>query len=416
MTDTLAGALEWHDAGCSVIRVALNGTKSPLSTWKQHQSERASRQAVEAWYANQHPGVGVVCGSVSGNLELLELEGRAVAEGFIPAMTAACDERGIGDTWRTLLATCAESSPSGGMHLFYRVPDGVAGNTKLAQRLAREDELNDQERDLQAKGKQVVRGLIETRGEGGFVVVAPSHGPVHDTRKPYVWLVGGPGTIPTVSGEERDLLHIAALSLDQLPPPIPVPEPAILGPRTGDPAGKSPGDDYNARGSWADLLRPHGWAVVSSDPTRTYWRRPGKTFGISAVTGGTEGDYFYSWTTSTVLPAEEAMSKFRVYAFLEHAGDFHTAAKKLKSDGYGEPAPPRERVVLTGLPAFSTNGSSAHAPQPQSAPTHTTSTLEQSDDGNALALVDTFGRVIRYCPERGRWLHWTGQRDRKSVV
>lgn len=410
--DMLAGALAWRDAGCSVVRVALTGEKRPLGGWLEYQAEAASRATVESWFRNQHAGVGIVCGPVSGNLEMLELEGRAVAEGFITAMTAACDERGIGELWRSLLNTCVESSPSGGMHLFYRVPEGVSGNTKLAQRLAREDEWTDEERDLAAKGKAIVRALIETRGDGGFVVVAPSHGAVHATRKPYVWLRGGPAQIPTITGEQRDLLHIAALSLDQMPPPKPIPEPGILGEARGTgEAGTSPGDDYNARGSWDELMHAHGWTVVdASDPVRTYWRRPGKNFGISAVTGGAEGDYFYSWTTSTVLPAEEAMSKFRVYAFLEHNGDFHAAAKKLKANGYGVAPPPKERPVLTAIPGFTTNGSSAHAPDPYPAPVSPAHSLEHSDDGNALALVDRFGHLIRYCPERGRWLHWTGQR------
>lgn len=407
--DTLTGALAWYDAGCSVIRVALNGTKSPLGTWKHHQTERASRDTIEAWYANQHPGVGVICGAVSNNLEMFELEGRAITEGFVPKMAQACQQRGVGDLWRQLTTSCVEMSPSGGMHLFYRVPDGVAGNTRLAQRIARDEELTDEEHQLVATGKTVVRPLIETRGEGGFVVVAPSHGPVHDTGKPYQWVRGGPHTIPTITGDQRDQLHIAALSLDQLPPPEPIPEPSILGlARGAGETGTSPGDDYNTRGSWRELLETHGWTVVHTDPTRTYWRRPGKTFGISAVTGGDQGDYFYSWTTSSVLNAEEAMSKFRVYAFLEHGGDFHAAAKALKAHGYGTPPPPKERPVLTSLPGFTTDGSSAHAPAPH--PNPTISSLEHSDDGNALALVDRFGHRIRYCPERGRWLHWTGQR------
>ena len=32
-----------------------------------------------------------------------------------------------------------------------------------------------------------------------------------------------------------------------------------------------------------------------------------------------------------------------------------------------------------------------------------------TEDGNALRLVDTYGDELRFCPERGRWLRWTGQ-------
>ncbi len=408
--DTLAGALAWHDAGCSVVRVALDGSKRPDGPWKQYQSQRAERPAINTWFSNGHQGVGIVCGSVAGHLEMFELEGRAIAEGLLQRLTEACDRLGIGDLWRTLTATCAEASPSGGLHVFYRVPDGVAGNTKLAQRPARLDELTGEEHALDAAGKRIVRGLIETRGEGGFVVVAPSHGAVHPTGKPYQWVAGNPSTIPVITGAERDLLHIAARSLDEMPEPVSVPEPAVLGHGPRSEGGIAPGDDYNARGSWKDLLTEHGWTAVWGDSTRTYWRRPGKTFGISAVTGGGEGDYFYSWTTSTVLPAEEAMSKWRVYAILEHGSDFHAAATKLKADGYGETAPPPTRPVLTTIPMGSSgnvDGNTARLPEPENEPAQT---LERSDDGNALALIHRYGHRIRFCPERGRWLHWTGNR------
>lgn len=418
MTDVHAGALAWLEAGCSVVRVKADGSKTPDGAWKQYQQTPVDRATVDRWFEGGHPGVGVVCGAVSNNLEMFELEKRAVDEGVLHQFMAECDKLGVGDLWRTLAATCAEASGGGGLHVFFRVPDGVDGNTKLAQRPARPDEYTPEEVELAARGKTIVRGFIETRGEGGFVVVAPSHGTVHQSGKPYTFIAGSPATIPTVTGEQRDLLHIAARACDQMPAPTPIPEPVLLDHRRDNTDGVSPGDDYNDRGSWADLLEPDGWVRVYGDRTRTYWRRPGKRVGISAVTGGDQGDYFYAWTTSTVLPTEEALSKWRVYALLQHAGDFHAAAKQLKADGYGQAPPPRKRPVLTSIPmGGGTNGSNALQQQvakpsaniPSDIPDAQTS-LERSDDGNALALIDRFGNKIRYCPERGRWLHWTGQR------
>lgn len=415
MTDPLTGALTWHDADCSVVRVALDGSKRPDGSWKRYQTERAPRDTIHTWFAGGHPGVGVVTGAVSGHLEMLELEGRAITEGVLQAMGVACDELGIGELWRHLLAGCAEASPSGGLHLFYRVTDGVTGNTKLAQRLARVDEYTDEERELADQGKVIVRGLVETRGEGGFVVVAPSTGAVHPTGKPYRFVAGDPAAIPTITGPQRDLVHIAARTCDQMPEPVPVRDVTVLEARRPE-GGVSPGDDYNARGSWAELLEPHGWVRVWGDRTRTYWRRPGKNSGLSAVTGGDQGDYFYAWTTSTVLETETAMSKWRVYAFLDHGGDFHAAATALSRKGFGQSPPPPTRPVLTTLPMGSVDGTAARAHHPHDQPENmpadipAAETLARSDDGNARALVDTFGTRVRYCPERGRWLHWTGQR------
>ena len=53
--------------------------------------------------------------------------------------------------------------------------------------------------------------LIETRGKGGFMVVAPSHGTVHPTGKPYVMVQGGPATIATVTAAELETLHDLAV-------------------------------------------------------------------------------------------------------------------------------------------------------------------------------------------------------------
>lgn len=282
-------ALQWHDAGASVIRVATDGTKAPGGTWKQYQAERANRDTVDAWFSGGHPGLGVVCGAISGGLEMLELEGRAVGELGEPFMRAL-DDHGLTDLKHQLLTGYAETSPSGGIHLLYRVEGGVGGNTKLAQRLARDDELTDDERHLlETKGKRARRDLIETRGEGGFVVVAPSHGPVHPTRRPYRELRGSPATIPTITAEQRDALHAVTTQFDEIPAPAPIPDPVTLDrPAAG---GTAPGTDFNERGSWDDILGPAGWVAVQRLGDRTFWRRPGKNHGISAVTGGDQGDY-----------------------------------------------------------------------------------------------------------------------------
>lgn len=388
--DMAAAAITWHDAGCSVVRVAADGTKRPLGDWKHYQNHPASRATVEAWFASGHPGIGVVCGTASAGLEMLELEGRAVADGIGARFLNALDDEGFTDLKGKVLAGCSELSPSGGLHFFYRVEGGVDGNTKLARRPGPE-------------GSRTVETLIETRGEGGFVVVAPSHGAVHETGRPWTVAAGSPGTIPTITAAERDTLHAVACTLDEMPPPDPMPDPIPIGSRDS-PGGTAPGTDFNERATWEQILVPAGWTLVRRLADRAYWRRPDKNLGISAVTGGALGDYFYCWSTSTELPAEQAMSKWRVYTFLEHAGDFNAAAKKLKDTGYGQRPPEPTRPVFTVLEGF---GNTAPQPDPDAPPVET---YRRSDDGNALALVDHFHQVIRYCPQRGRWLHWDGTR------
>ena len=59
--------------------------------------------------------------------------------------------------------------------------------------------------------------LIETRGEGGFAVIAPSYGKVHPTGKPYQLLQGGVEQIITITSEERRTLWQLAKTYDQSP-------------------------------------------------------------------------------------------------------------------------------------------------------------------------------------------------------
>src|SRR5438067_13620377 len=84
----LDGAQQWHAAGCSIIPVKADGSKSPLIEWRTFQRTRATDEQVRRWFSDEHPGIGVVCGHISGNLEMLEFEGRAVTEGVFEDFVA----------------------------------------------------------------------------------------------------------------------------------------------------------------------------------------------------------------------------------------------------------------------------------------------------------------------------------------
>src|SRR5690554_7188029 len=127
----LAEALEAYQAGYVPIRAAVDGTKRPLGEWKVHQSRRPTEDEVIEWFGNGHRGMGLVMGTVSGNAEMLEFEGRAVAEGILERWAELMDASGLSDL-RIRLRGWVERSPSGGYHIHYRVDGPVPGNTKLA--------------------------------------------------------------------------------------------------------------------------------------------------------------------------------------------------------------------------------------------------------------------------------------------
>ena len=71
--------------------------------------------------------------------------------------------------------------------------DELRGNTKLAERPNPSDP---NKRDV----------LIETRGEGGFIIIAPSSGKVHPTGGAYKLVSGRLTSISTLLSSERDEL------------------------------------------------------------------------------------------------------------------------------------------------------------------------------------------------------------------
>jgi hypothetical protein len=104
-----------------------------------------------------------------------------------------------------------------------------------------------------------------------------------------------------------------------------------------------PGDDFEARVDWSEILEPHGWTFSHEDPDGTrYWIRPGKDKdeGHSASTGHAEDrDRMYVWSDAAGLPVQESMTKFYVWAILNGHGnppDMKAAAAQLRADGYGK--------------------------------------------------------------------------------
>ena len=171
--------------------------------------------------------------------------------------------------------------------------------------------------------------LIETRGEGGYTIVAPSNGLVHPSGKPYVLRSGGVDTIATITSQERAALFTLARTFDAMPPK------AQQKRTIHKPPGGRPGDDFAARSIWPDILEPAGWTPVYERGGITYWRRAGKEWGVSATTNYADTDLLYIFTTSTEFEADRGYGKFAAYAILNHNGDFGAAAKALAARGYG---------------------------------------------------------------------------------
>jgi hypothetical protein len=316
MNEVMQAALAFRDAGVSVVPAAMDGSKAPIGTWKKYQVSMADEEQLAAWFSGAATGIGIVTGKVSGNLEMVELEGRAVAEGCLDEIREIAINSGLGDLWTIISTGYVERTPSGGIHFLWRIADEpVPGNTKFARRPGENN---------------TVLVYAESRGEGGFVVTAPSSGTVHPSGQPWQLLVGSPLTIPMLSWEEREAIVSVFKSIDSMPE-----KETIVAALQTHPAstGEKPGDDFNERGDWAEILV--GWRKVYTANGVTYWRRPGKETGISATTGRNDADNLFVFTSSTTFEQERPYSKFAAFAHLHHNDDFSSAAKELRSRGFG---------------------------------------------------------------------------------
>jgi hypothetical protein len=318
--DMLTAALDAYDNGLCVVRASVNGTKKPLGQWKQYQSARPDRATVETWFAGGHAGMGVICGSVSGDLEMFELEGRFMkdhAQEFADRMKTA----GLELLLRRLSTGFSVVSPSDGRHFIYHNDGPVEGNLKLARNAASET-------------------LIETRGEGGFVVLPPSHGTVHPTGKAWANKGGTYATIPTISATEREALFDVARSFDQAPAPQPVtPISAAHRAQYSRYAGNV-GDSWfeavtaHLEATWTTqaLLEHYGWTYCYTDRHgRALMCRPGKDEGTSGSIN--ENGRLHPFSTSVPFPVggkpAPTYDRLDIIATYEHGGDRQTAARRI---------------------------------------------------------------------------------------
>ena len=152
-------------AGYSVIPVRPDGSKAPaVAHWKEYQSHRPDDRELVLWFGRGVNGIAIICGAVSGNLEVLDFDDAPTFEEW--ARLVEAEAPGLLDRFPRV------ATPSGGTHLYCRLPGPPPGNRKLA---------------LAEDG----RVLIETRGEGGYVL-APGCPPACHPQDGGYFPSGGP--------------------------------------------------------------------------------------------------------------------------------------------------------------------------------------------------------------------------------
>lgn len=306
----LSAVVESLAAGICVVPPRLDGSKAPIGSWKQYQSRISTAEDHAKWYASErNTGIGWVCGSISGNLEVIDFDNRETYERF----KEVAKESGAEEIVQKIEAGYLEHTPHGA-HWPYRC-EHIEGNKVLAYKPSHDGD----------------KAIIETRGQGGYIVVAPSHGSVNPAGE-YKLISGGPSTIATLTIDERNTLHDLARSLCEKPKA----PPRGQRPRApGIPSGNRPGEIYARDTSWSEVLEPHGWSMVRQRGDTLDWRRPGKRWGISATTNHEGADCLYVFSSNaSPFEAGRSYTKFGAFAELNHGGDYDAAAREL-GDKYG---------------------------------------------------------------------------------
>lgn len=153
-------------AGYSVIPIRSDGSKAPaIKSWKEYQDRIMTPKEIDRHFFDGC-GVAIVCGPISGNLEVIDVEGRAKVKELVELI----DEAVPG-----LLVNLPQvRTPSGGLHIYVHGPT-IGSNQKLAMQSNEE-------------GRPEV--LIETRGEGGYVLAPGSPAECHKLGNTYELING----------------------------------------------------------------------------------------------------------------------------------------------------------------------------------------------------------------------------------
>lgn len=321
--------------------IPLNSDKEPIvKGWRTHSGKHDLSRGV---------AVGLLCGKLSNNLEAIDVDVKYDLTGDLyesyKKIVHAMDKN-------ILLKMVVAKTRSKGFHWIYRCSE-IAGNAKLANRPSTEEERKQtwkeryeselaagsddekarKEADVESD-RDKVRVLIETRGEGGYIVSAPSEG--------YEIIHGDLMSITEITPAERETLWNAARQLNEVfeeyrPPKY----------KQEKSAGLSPFDDYNDRGDVVKLLTDNGWKFVHQRGAKYHFLRAGNTKTKTSGNYDENRNWFTVFSTSTEFKTQTAYLPYAVFAILECGGNFEEAVRKLYDLGYGDRRKEKEKAPST---------------------------------------------------------------------
>ena len=304
-------ALKLHEIGLKVIPTGAN--KRPTVKWKQYQAEQ-TKEAVKAIFKGHKESMALITGN---GIEVIDIDSKYFLEHhrievvFDLILSAVGEEK-----FKQLVIT---QTVSGGFHVIYKT-DVSEGNQKLASRYTIEEE--------RKSDHDKVRVLLETRGEGGYILIPPSEGYTYDSKIEL-------DRITFLSDHQRNALISACKSFDELDETYTQNKAAIPLQITG--SGKTTIEAFNDSHTPDEFLEAAGWQRANRVGKNIMYVRPGKKISEGAGAGYSESlKLVRIFTTSTQFENEKSYNAFQVYALLNHGGDYSAACKELYHAGFGD--------------------------------------------------------------------------------
>jgi hypothetical protein len=312
--------------GFSIVPVKRDGSKRvALSRWEQYQERRCSRRDLQSWFDNDSPfAIGIICGEVSGNLEILDFDDESLIEPFEELLKS--------ESAALLQKLILVETGSGKRHYIYRCVSPPGKRRVLAY-------------NPPTKGRKKGRVAIESRADGCMTIAAGSPADTHPSGSPYR-RIGGPrfADIHTLSNAERRQLFRLCRSLTRWVEDDKKRAKDKVFPTDSPIDVTRPGDHFNEVAEWGkDILEPIGFELVREDHDGSqYWLRPGGSHAWSVRTGlksrnGRDLMRVYSTDTEYFEP-DRSYDKFAAYAAVYHRDDLSAAAADLARQDFGQGA------------------------------------------------------------------------------
>lgn len=292
--------------------------KSPYAGWKEYQTNRMT--ADQLWFAMTERfntnAIAFICGAVSGNLEVIDIDNKN-KPGIETSVFQSIKEL-FPDVWEKLRI---HKSPSGGYHILYRVSGGaVPGNKKLASV------------DADPKPKC----FLETRGEGGIILVPPSLG--YSVYK-------ATAELPIITWEERCAIIGVCNGFDEVRKVEEI-TPTIREKRE-DYYEENPFEHFNKSSDGETALVLGGWKMFKSTNQYLYFTRPGGTDRTIHAAFLKAKRLFYFFSTNTEFDADRCYQPATVLSIILHAGDKKKTYLDLVHRGFGKIRPEVERRIVS---------------------------------------------------------------------